>query len=147
MAPPHYFALALTIGILFGIYSSVFVAAAIAMWLGVNAKTWSSPAKGRGSQRSPSRSYRLDPPGSVLCTPRPFCSAAWPARRASVRRGDLWWAGGPGQDGPDFTALMNQTGTAREMQSRRDAWLQYQQNMPAWTQRTGRPGKRPWCPM
>lgn len=31
----HYFALALTVGILFGIYSSVFVAAALAMWLGV----------------------------------------------------------------------------------------------------------------
>ena len=31
----HYFALALTIGICFGIYSSVFVAAAIAMWLGI----------------------------------------------------------------------------------------------------------------
>jgi preprotein translocase subunit SecF len=31
----HYFAIALTIGILFGIYSSVFVAAGIAMWLGV----------------------------------------------------------------------------------------------------------------
>ena len=31
----HYFSIALTIGILFGIYSSVFVAAAIAMWLGV----------------------------------------------------------------------------------------------------------------
>jgi len=31
----HYFAMALTIGICFGIYSSVFVAAAIAMWLGV----------------------------------------------------------------------------------------------------------------
>jgi preprotein translocase subunit SecF len=31
----YYFALALTVGILFGIYSSVFVAAAIAMWLGV----------------------------------------------------------------------------------------------------------------
>ena len=30
-----YFALALTIGILFGIYSSVFVAAAITMWLGI----------------------------------------------------------------------------------------------------------------
>ena len=30
-----YFARALTIGILFGIYSSVFVAAAIAMWLGI----------------------------------------------------------------------------------------------------------------
>ena len=31
----HYFALALTIGICFGIYSSAFVAASIAMWLGV----------------------------------------------------------------------------------------------------------------
>ena len=31
----YYFALALTVGILFGIYSSVFVAAAIAMWLGI----------------------------------------------------------------------------------------------------------------
>ena len=31
----HYFSVALTIGILFGIYSSVFVAAAIAMWLGI----------------------------------------------------------------------------------------------------------------
>jgi len=31
----HYFAVALTIGILFGIYSSVFVAAAIAIWLGI----------------------------------------------------------------------------------------------------------------
>ena len=31
----HYFAVALAVGIMFGIYSSVFVAAAIAMWLGV----------------------------------------------------------------------------------------------------------------
>ena len=31
----HYFALALTIGICFGIYSSCFVAAALAMWLGI----------------------------------------------------------------------------------------------------------------
>ncbi|MES2935975.1 MAG: protein translocase subunit SecF [Pseudomonadota bacterium] len=31
----HFFAVALTIGICFGIYSSVFVAAAVAMWLGV----------------------------------------------------------------------------------------------------------------
>ena len=31
----HYFALALTIGICFGIYSSVFVAASIALWLGI----------------------------------------------------------------------------------------------------------------
>jgi preprotein translocase subunit SecF len=31
----HYFSLALTIGICFGIYSSVFVAAAVALWLGI----------------------------------------------------------------------------------------------------------------
>ncbi len=31
----HYFAMALTIGICFGIYSSVFVAASIALWLGI----------------------------------------------------------------------------------------------------------------
>ena len=32
----HYFALALTVGILFGIYSSVLVAAPLVMWLGVS---------------------------------------------------------------------------------------------------------------
>ena len=41
----HYFALALTIGILFGIYSSVFVAAAIAMWLGVKREDLVKPLK------------------------------------------------------------------------------------------------------
>ena len=43
----HGFAIALTIGILFGIYSSVFVAAAIAMWLGVKREDLvkSGPAK------------------------------------------------------------------------------------------------------
>jgi preprotein translocase subunit SecF len=40
----HYFAIALTIGILFGIYSSVFVAAAIAMWLGVKRDDLVGPA-------------------------------------------------------------------------------------------------------
>ena len=39
-----YFALALTIGILFGIYSSVFVAAAIAMWLGIKREDLIKPA-------------------------------------------------------------------------------------------------------
>jgi preprotein translocase subunit SecF len=49
----HYFALALTIGILFGIYSSVFVAAAIAMWLGVKREDLvKAPAKVARSQRS-----------------------------------------------------------------------------------------------
>ena len=41
----HYFALALTIGICFGIYSSVFVAAAIAMWLRVKREDLIKPIK------------------------------------------------------------------------------------------------------
>ena len=41
----HNFALALTIGILFGIYSSVFVAAAVAMWLGVKREDLIKPIK------------------------------------------------------------------------------------------------------
>jgi preprotein translocase subunit SecF len=41
----HYFAMALTIGIWFGIYSSVFVAAALAMWLGVKREDLVKPAK------------------------------------------------------------------------------------------------------
>ena len=41
----HGFATALTIGILFGIYSSVFVAAAIAMWLGVKREDLIKPVK------------------------------------------------------------------------------------------------------
>ena len=32
----HYFALALTIGIMFGIYSSVLVACPLVMWLGIS---------------------------------------------------------------------------------------------------------------
>jgi preprotein translocase subunit SecF len=43
----HYFALALTIGILFGIYSSVFVAAAIAMWLGIRREDLVKATPGR----------------------------------------------------------------------------------------------------
>jgi len=41
----HYFALALAIGICFGIYSSVFVAAAIAMWLGIKREDLIKPVK------------------------------------------------------------------------------------------------------
>ena len=40
-----YFALALTIGICFGIYSSVFVACAMVMWLGVSPKDLAQPEK------------------------------------------------------------------------------------------------------
>jgi preprotein translocase subunit SecF len=50
----HYFALALTIGILFGIYSSVFVAAAIAMWLGVKREDLvKAPTRKEGDPNDP----------------------------------------------------------------------------------------------
>jgi preprotein translocase subunit SecF len=41
----HYFALALTIGICFGIYSSVLVASPLVMWLGVDRAQFVRPAK------------------------------------------------------------------------------------------------------
>jgi preprotein translocase subunit SecF len=41
----HFFALALAIGICFGIYSSVFVAAAVAMWLGLKREDLVKPVK------------------------------------------------------------------------------------------------------
>jgi len=44
----HYFALALTIGILFGIYSSVLVASPLVMWLGVDRAQFVKPAKKTG---------------------------------------------------------------------------------------------------
>ncbi len=51
----HYFALALTIGILFGIYSSAFVAAALAMWLGIKREDLvKTPTKHEGDPNDPS---------------------------------------------------------------------------------------------
>lgn len=41
----HYFAMALTIGIVFGIYSSIFVGSAIVMWLGVRREDLVKPIK------------------------------------------------------------------------------------------------------
>ena len=41
----YYFALALTIGICFGIYSSVLVASPIVMWLGVSREQFIQPPK------------------------------------------------------------------------------------------------------
>jgi len=50
----HYFALALTIGICFGIYSSCFVAASIAMWLGVKREDLiKGPVKREGDPDDP----------------------------------------------------------------------------------------------
>ena len=45
----HYFALALTIGILFGIYSSVLVMAPITRWLGVKREDLVKPIKKESS--------------------------------------------------------------------------------------------------
>jgi preprotein translocase subunit SecF len=47
----HYFALALTIGILFGIYSSVLVASPLVMWLGARREQFIVPAKAKGGPR------------------------------------------------------------------------------------------------
>ena len=41
----YYFALALTIGICFGIYSSVLVASPLVMWLGVSREQFIKPKK------------------------------------------------------------------------------------------------------
>ena len=49
----HHFALALTIGICFGIYSSVFVAAAIAMWLGIRREDLVKAPKKSGDPDDP----------------------------------------------------------------------------------------------
>ena len=55
-----YFALALTIGILFGIYSSVFVAAAIAMWLGIKREDLiKNPAKKEEDPNDPNVGARV----------------------------------------------------------------------------------------
>ena len=43
----HYFAMALTIGILFGIYSSVLVASPLVMWLGVSREQFVKPQKSK----------------------------------------------------------------------------------------------------
>jgi preprotein translocase subunit SecF len=48
-----YFSLALTIGICFGIYSSVFVAAAMALWLGVKREDLIKPTKTEGDPDDP----------------------------------------------------------------------------------------------
>ena len=63
------------------------------------------------------------------------------ARQARQRFVEGMCAGLPDLDKTvlDFvTTLMTQNGTAREMQSRRDAWLLYQQHNAAWIDRTGK---------
>ena len=49
----HYFALALTIGICFGIYSSVLVMAPLVRWLGTSRETWSNQKRNRRTRWKP----------------------------------------------------------------------------------------------
>ncbi|MEK6348851.1 MAG: protein translocase subunit SecF, partial [Burkholderia sp.] len=49
----HYFALALTVGIMFGIYSSVFVAGSLAMWLGIRREDLIREKKGAHDPNDP----------------------------------------------------------------------------------------------
>ena len=63
------------------------------------------------------------------------------ARQARQRFVEGIWAGLPDLDKTVLdllTTLMTQTGTAREMQSHRDAWMRYQQHHAAWTDRPGK---------
>ena len=93
----HYFAIALTIGILFGIYSSVFVAAAIAMWLGVKREDLvKAGGQGARSERSQRRgrwcrveSDFLGNPGAThepMPTPANPTALAQQARRSYAER-------------------------------------------------------------
>jgi preprotein translocase subunit SecF len=55
----HYFSLALTIGICFGIYSSCFVAAAIAMWLGVKREDLIKAGPVKGDANDPNNGAQV----------------------------------------------------------------------------------------
>ena len=54
----HYFALALTIGICFGIYSSVLVMAPLVMWMGVSREDLVKPEKKAAGRILPWRTQR-----------------------------------------------------------------------------------------
>ena len=88
----HYFALALTVGILFGIYSSVFVAAALAMWLGVKREDLVKDKKertirtirtqARKSDSAVASDLAMQKAGSNPNRPFAFTAARLPLRRA-----------------------------------------------------------------
>ena len=99
----YYFALALTIGICFGIYSSVLVASPLVMWLGVSREQFAKPKKQKeeavvwrptGEEKQAGLAARVVPGGKAWRwqrhTPRGFKprSGASPAaiRRARTAR-------------------------------------------------------------
>jgi hypothetical protein len=83
----HYFALALTIGILFGIYSSVFVAAAIAMWLGVKREDLIKASQALTQTREAMAAGRAAPPrqGQPQGMAPVFATGMTPLSRARQR--------------------------------------------------------------
>ena len=102
----HYFALALTIGILFGIYSSVFVAAAIAMWLGVKREDLVKAGRPRSTIptiRTPGRWCRVESTLAGLTHRLPMATTAnprhWPNRRGGLTRNGWSRAAGGGPGG------------------------------------------------
>ena len=143
----HYFALALTIGILFGIYSSVFVAAAIAMWLGIKRKTWVSVFQARAipttSTPAPPSEEKASPMSSRSHPP----PRRWRARRerfVAHMEGAL----------PPLTAavrdvLLNQMSAAksgRDIQQRRDALVDQGAGRGKWVDAVGRGWRRAMIP-
>ena len=71
------------------------------------------------------------------------------ARQARQRFVEAICNGLPGLDKTvlDFlTTLMDQTGTARDMQSRRDAWQLYDKHRGVWIEHTGKAWRPPWAP-
>ena len=86
----HYFALALTIGILFGIYSSVFVAAAIAMWLGIKREDLVKVGRRRTRIRTiRTRARRCRVSAAPACRPRPLRVHATPQLFVPCRQARL----------------------------------------------------------
>lgn len=77
----HGFAMALTIGIVFGIYSSVLVASPIALWLGVKREHMIKPVKPKKKRSSDHFSKRWPAcPASTTfnpSTPRPSATTPW----------------------------------------------------------------------
>ena len=57
----HYFSIALTVGILFGVYSSVFVATSMAMWLGIKREDLLKGSGGNGTPHSRQGASKNDP--------------------------------------------------------------------------------------
>jgi hypothetical protein len=135
---------ALTIGILFGIYSSVFVAAAIAMWLGVKREDLvkTGTRKSIRTIRTPGRWCRVQTTSHPRAlTPDPWRPPPirWHCRtgEAKLRRGAAQWPASVVQ-AVDSGAriLLSQVADPPTMMRRRDAVEDLQKFQSVWLQGT-----------